>query len=528
MMGKKFTMSNPTATHKGAIRFLKTWDLASDSDSSDEDWEPDTPITASSPSDGDWEDIDVSYVEPGSRLGMEIIYDPEKNPESKPVNDMTVMMVNLSADMISNALRKAADDDASTASMTKDKLALLNKLPDNLEYTEDEFNYLAKLPKNRQRDILRREREIIAQRTQSDPFRFRVLESQMDLKMKTAIIERIEQFNRLEPGDSEYMKLSTWINTISRVPFGQYVKSPICATDPVEKISEYMGTVRKSLDEAVYGHATAKERIVELIAANIRNPSGRGYCIGIQGPAGNGKTTLIKHGVCRRLGRPFSMISLGGATDSDFLAGHGYTYEGSRPGRMVEALIDSRCMNPVIFFDELDKVSKTARGEEIYGYLCHLIDFTQNDQIHDKFFAGVDFDFSRAIFVFSFNDESLINPILRDRIHIIRTDGFKDDDKIRIARDYLIPDILKDFNLPADCIEVKDDVLRQFISRYTNGEDGVRSLRRSIHSFISRVNVNLLLGKLTQPIQATSDMVEEFMALAQLETKHEKVPDMYL
>jgi ATP-dependent Lon protease len=282
------------------------------------------------------------------------------------------------------------------------------------------------------------------------------------------------------------------------------------------------------LDEVVYGHRGAKERIIELIGANIRNPTGRGYCIGIQGPAGNGKTTLIKHGIAPRLGRPFTMISLGGATDSDFLAGHGYTYEGSRPGRMSEALIEAGCMNPIIFFDELDKVSQTAKGEEIYGYLCHLIDFTQNDQIHDKYFAGIGLDFSRAIFVFSFNDEKLINPILRDRIHIIRTDGFGESDKVRIARDYLLPAVLKDFNLPRDTIEIDDALYRHLINRYTNGEDGVRSLQRSIHSFISRVNINLLLGKLQAPVIPTMDMLEEYMAQSLADTKRDKLPDMYI
>ena len=518
------------------------YDSSSDSSDSDEDWEPEYNLKVSSASsDSDWEDIDISIVERGSEpTGIKVIYEPvqsktaDKSPK-KAVNDMTLMIVGQPIELLKKAMTSAIqhsvddEDISSTNSMTKEKLALLKKLPEDIEYTEEEFEYLAKQPKPIQKAIIEKEKQIIALNIQSDPLRFRILNGDMPIKMKSMIIQRIEHFNRLEPGDSEYSKLSSWIHTISRVPFGKYIQSPIHSDDSYEKIGDYMSGIRKSLDDAVYGHNSAKERIIELIAANIRNPEGRGYCIGIQGPAGNGKTTLIKHGVCRKLGRPFSMISLGGATDADFLAGHGYTYEGSRPGRMVEALIDSKCMNPVIFFDELDKVSQTARGEEIYGYLCHLIDFTQNDQIHDKFFAGIDFDFSRAIFVFSFNDESLINPILKDRIHIIRTDGFKDDDKVRIARDYLIKDILKDFNLKSESIDISDDIYRFMIRKYTNGEDGVRSLRRSLHSFISRFNINLLLGKIKTdtPVIVTTELVDEYMSVTKSE-KTDKVPDMYI
>ena len=104
---------------------------------------------------------------------------------------------------------------------------------------------------------------------------------------------------------------------------------------------------------------------------------------------------------------------MGGATDASFLEGHSYTYEGSIPGRIVQILGEKNvnCMNPVFYFDELDKVSDTSRGHEIHNILCHLTDFSQNDEFHDKYYAGINFDLSKSLFVFSFNDEELINPI---------------------------------------------------------------------------------------------------------------------
>ena len=112
---------------------------------------------------------------------------------------------------------------------------------------------------------------------------------------------------------------------------------------------------------------------------------------------GTGKTTLVKDGISKILNRPFALIALGGATDSSCLEGHGYTYEGSTWGKIVDILIQTRCSNPIIYFDELDKISDTPRGEEIIGILTHLIDATQNNNFHDKYFSEIDFDLSKAL-----------------------------------------------------------------------------------------------------------------------------------
>ena len=116
---------------------------------------------------------------------------------------------------------------------------------------------------------------------------------------------------------------------------------------------------------------------------------------------GNGKTTLIKEGVSKMIDRPFEFITLGGATDSSYLDGHSYTYEGSTPGKIVDILKNSsQCMNPVIYFDELDKVSCTNKGEEIINLLIHLTDFSQNDHFNDKYYSNVPLDLSKAYLYF--------------------------------------------------------------------------------------------------------------------------------
>ena len=112
-----------------------------------------------------------------------------------------------------------------------------------------------------------------------------------------------------------------------------------------------------------------------------------------------------------------------------FLEGHSYTYEGSSWGKIVDILIQSKCMNPVIYFDELDKISDTPKGEEIIGILTHLTDTTQNPQYHDKYFSGIDFDLSKVLFIFSYNDDKKINPILKDRMYTIETKGYNTKEK---------------------------------------------------------------------------------------------------
>merc|ERR1711991_1311022 len=185
----------------------------------------------------------------------------------------------------------------------------------------------------------------------------------------------------------------------------------------------------------------AKMQIMQLAGQWITNPSALGTAIAIKGPMGTGKTTLVKEGISKILGREFAFIALGGASDSSFLEGHSYTYEGSTWGKIVQILIESKSMNPVIYFDELDKVSDTPKGEEIVGILTHLTDTSQNSAFHDKYFAEIDFDLSKCLFIFSYNDENKVNPILRDRMYRILTKGYDMKQKQTISTKHLMPNI---------------------------------------------------------------------------------------
>ena len=221
-------------------------------------------------------------------------------------------------------------------------------------------------------------------------------------------------------------------------------------------------------------------------------------------------TSLVKEGISKILNREFAFIPLGGATDSSYLEGHSYTYEGSTWGKIVDILIRSKSMNPVIYFDELDKISETPKGEEIIGILTHLTDTTQNSQFHDKYFAEIDFDLSKCLFIFSYNDPLKVNPILLDRMYKIKTTGYQIKDKIVIANQYLIPKIRYEVNFKEGDIIIPDATLNYIIENYTDKEDGVRNLKRCIEIIYKKLNLYRLVKPGTTLFEKDTTLVVKF------------------
>ena len=373
-------------------------------------------------------------------------------------------------------------------------IPIVEGLPKEIEYIEPEENYIKKLEKDKVDNIIKIEKEILSFKKNTIPIRFKILNSNLDICAKSYIIDKLDYFYRLETTDNEFNKLNTWIETLEKIPFDSYSKNIINKQSTSEDKINYIKNVKQILDNSVYGHDVAKNQVLQLIAQQITNPNCKGNCISIQGPPGNGKTTLVREGICKAIKRPFFSIALGGLQNSDFLLGHEYTYEGSKPGKIIEILIQSKSMDPVIFFDELDKLSETPKGQEIANLLCHLTDLSQNNSFQDKYFSGINIDLSRILFIFSYNDEKKINPILLDRMIKIKTIGFNTNDKIKISNKFLIPSVCKSLNFNIEHIIFKKNILNNIIANYTDSEKGVRNLRRCIESILSKINLLKLLG----------------------------------
>ena len=282
------------------------------------------------------------------------------------------------------------------------------------------------------------------------------------------------------------------------------------------EIIAYMNDFNNILDSAVYGHKKAKLQIERIVGQWINGESS-GYCFGFEGLPGIGKTSLAQKGLAHCLKdknnkpRPFSLIALGGSSNGSILEGHNYTYVGSTWGKIVDILMEHKCMNPIIFIDELDKVSKTEHGKELIGILTHLIDSTQNTHFQDKYFSNIDLDLSKVLFIFSYNDVELLDKILLDRIHRIKFDILTLDDKLIIARDYLLPELYAKFHFD-EIVIFEEQELRFIIEHYTN-ESGVRKLKEVLFEIISSLNLMLLKNNKCYelPFKITSDFIEDLL-----------------
>jgi ATP-dependent Lon protease len=315
------------------------------------------------------------------------------------------------------------------------------------------------------------------------PMKFQIISLPVSDYVKTTVLKKIAA---IEDESGESYKLKNWIEAFLRIPFGKHIPLPVKLDDGREKCSQFMRESRQILDKAVYGMASAKTQIMQTLAQWIVNPVSAGNVIALQGPAGVGKTSIARNGIAQALHRPFEFFSLGGASDISNFVGHSYTYEGSMWGRIAEALMHSKCMNPVLYFDELDKISGTPHGEEIASMLIHLTDRSQNTQFHDRYFSGVDFDVSQCLFVFSFNDITAVNAILRDRMQVINCSGYTAKDKQAILQDYVWPDLLNRLKFIKEDIILTEEAIKFIIS---DKEPGVRSMIRTAESIITRLNM---------------------------------------
>jgi ATP-dependent Lon protease len=292
----------------------------------------------------------------------------------------------------------------------------------------------------------------------------------------------------------------------------------------IDKIRQRLTTFDKSLkeiddvfDASIHGQTHAKNQLKKIICQWITGEQ-KGHCFGFEGSPGIGKTSLGKYGLSQCLKnddgtpRPFAFIPLGGSCNGSMLEGHGYTYLNSTWGAISSAVMDAGCMNLIFYFDEADKISK-EHGSEINGILTHITDTTQNDMVNDRYFPGVPLNLSKALFIFSYNDPDSIDKVLLDRIHRIKFENLTTDEKIVIARDYIIPDISKSMGL-VDIVSISDEVIKQIIISFTM-EPGVRKLKEIIFDLYGELNIELLKKSETTidiPIKMTMDLVYKYLS----------------
>jgi len=438
-----------------------------------------------------------------------------KNPKDKSIQKCI--------DVYEEELKKEKDKKDKKKQKQKDKNLRIFRRIIKDKNTMNDFAFYEKLELENQKKLIKELREINKITRIEKPYRMTLLESDIPVQFKAAAMKKINSLKYMDPGTGDFYKIKNWVDTFMRIPFTNYKDLPISFEDGVDKCHDFMENAQHTLDNAVYGLNDAKMQIMQMLGQLLINPKAIGTAIAIHGPPGTGKTSLVKEGISKILNRPFAFIALGGATDSSFLEGHGYTYEGSTWGKIVQILIDCNCMNPVIYFDELDKISATPRGEEIVGILTHLTDTSQNSQFHDKYFAEINFDLSKCLFIFSYNDESKVNPILKDRMYRIKTKGYSGKEKNCISNSYLLPKIREQVKFNEDEIIIPDEVISHIIETHCNKEDGVRNLKRCLEIIHTKINLyrlmkpgsNLFEGEMSLkvefPFKVTKEVVDKLI-----------------
>ncbi len=326
---------------------------------------------------------------------------------------------------------------------------------------------------------------------------FRILTMKIPPEIQSMALAKYQALQSMDPSTSEYFKQRNWLDKFCSMPFGQYKDLPVKLEDGAESCGTFMGRAKDCLDGAVYGQDEAKLQIMQFIASKIANPNARGTSLLLIGSAGIGKTSIIKS-IAKALEWPFQFISLGGDSDASTYTGHQLVYESSHAGKIANSLVAAKSMSMVLMFDEVDKISQTAKGEEVSNLLIHLTDPVQNADFEDKYLAGVPIDLSKVMFVFSANDINKIDRVLLDRMNVIRMKGYNSKDKLVIAERYLLPAALDEVNLK-ERVMIGRDVLEYVIENYAKEETGVRQLKRCIEGIVGKLNMLRMYNSKTLP-----------------------------
>lgn len=334
--------------------------------------------------------------------------------------------------------------------------------------------------------------------TEDEEFTRRLEELDAPEEVKEKIEKEIKRFKKLSDSSPESNVSRTYINTLLDIPW---------ETETPERND--LDVVQKVLDEEHYGLQKVKERIIDSLAVRNITNSGDVPIICLFGPPGTGKTSIAQS-VAKALGKEYVRIALGGVKDEAEIRGHRRTYVGAIPGRIINGIIDAKVKNPLILFDEIDKVGTDYRSDTSAA-LLEVLDAEQNSHFVDHY-VELPFDLSKALFICTANDLSTMSEPLLDRMEIIELNSYTENEKLHIAKDHLIPKQLQKNGITGDNLVITDDAISSIINEYTM-EAGVRSLERNIAT-ICRKAVRKLYNEgvlKSEKLTVSKDNLEEYL-----------------
>jgi len=389
----------------------------------------------------------------------------------------------------------------------------------NLINTKLEFNLQVKIKKSN--NNIKQELERLKTLTLDDVDYKKQLITNKNIpdNIKSLTLEKIQEMKLY---NNEYYKQLTYVKHILNFPWSSSNDDLFYESlkNDCKKTIKFLTNIEDKLNKSSFGHEEAKKSLLQIIGKWISNPSSQGSSFGLVGPPGVGKTLLAKS-VSTALGIPFAQITLGGQNDGELLHGHGYTYSGSQPGLIIKKMVEANKSRCILYFDELDKAtSKHGQINEITSILIHLTDPNMNKSFQDRFFQGVDFPLDKVIMIFSYNDSSLVDPILLDRLKEIKVKPYTTNEKIKICKEFIIPEIVESIGLKdEEWTNLSSDIIEYIIENYTN-EAGVRDIKRYIEKIFLTLNLDRLYKRglfESTCVTPTSKSKDKISTLQQLE-----------
>ncbi len=328
-----------------------------------------------------------------------------------------------------------------------------------------------------------------------DRFKSRIEKLHLTEQAHKRVDEELEKLSILETGSPEYSVTRNYLDWITLLPWGKH------STDKLD-----LKRARRVLDRDHYGLEDVKERILEFLAVGIHKGEIAGSIILLVGPPGVGKTS-IGRSIADALGRQFYRFSVGGIRDEAEVKGHRRTYIGAMPGKFLQAMKDAGTANPVIMLDEIDKIGASFQGDPASA-LLEVLDPEQNTDFLDHY-LDLRFDLSKVLFVCTANQlDSIPGPLL-DRMEIIKLSGYIAEEKLQIARKYLLPRQIDRAGLGKQALKLNTKTLRALIEGYAR-DAGVRQLEKQLGKIVRKVAVRMLEGEET-PIQVTETDLKDYL-----------------
>lgn len=320
--------------------------------------------------------------------------------------------------------------------------------------------------------------------------KIRILSLDADDSTKTEIMNMFNKMNNMNPMDSEYSNIRNKIEMAVSLPHRRMTKPELPTNATNEQIDDYCVTIRKRLDSHLYGMGKVKERLIEIVNNRLKNPSARGS-IALTGGPGVGKTAIAQ-ALAQSLGMPFDRISLGGLQDATILKGQDNAWVGASPSIILQILRKMKYCNGILLFDEIDKLGD--KGKEIQYALLHITDYVQNNQFQDMFLREFPHDLSKIWFMYAMNDDTWLDPILRDRLSIMRVEQYSTAEKMVIVEKYMLPSAITNIGRNPGDITISQDGCSAILASMASNQDGLRSIQKGLERLCSRINMLLTSG----------------------------------